>query len=135
MEKLNPLIRNAVYNTLFALANMEKQDDCLRTAGFLQRSIPAYWEEPELNSDMKKACQEMLNTKIEFHDTFLGEQYKLNNIKYIPPLALLQLPMLHEYNGIKEDKQDKHKARIIRALKKQGYEYDYTLDGYKKSLK
>lgn len=135
MEELNPLIRNAVYNSLFGLANMEKHENCLQTVGWLLNNIPEYWEEPVLNNYMEKAYQEILNRKIKFHDRFLEEQYELNNIRYIPSLALVQLPMLHEYNDINEGKQNKHKAKIVRALKKEGYEYDYMLDGYKKPLK
>lgn len=134
MKELNPVIRNAVYHTLFALANMEKQKDCLKMVDWLLKCLPDYWEEPVLSEYMEKAYHELLERKPEFHSAFLNEQYELNNIKYLPSLALIQLPMLHEYANVKENDLSKHKAKIIAALKKEGYQYDYALDGYKKPI-
>lgn len=46
MAKLNPLIRNAIYTALYALADWSPPAQAF--VGFNRMLIPDYWEQPEL---------------------------------------------------------------------------------------
>ena len=58
MKTLNPIIRNAIYNTaLYTIHHGGDEPWCQRFAGHHMRMIPHYWEEPEL----LVAAQQMQN--------------------------------------------------------------------------
>jgi len=48
MKELNPIIRNAAYTALHAFQHCERAPQVKRFVDFHFRSIPAYWETPEL---------------------------------------------------------------------------------------
>ena len=48
MEEVNPIIRNAVYTALHAFQHYERSPQAREFADFHSRSIPGYWESPEL---------------------------------------------------------------------------------------
>lgn len=134
MKELNPLIRNAIHNILFAMANVEKHEECAKIVEWHIRAIPPYWETPVLNDHFRKADEEILNRKPIFKSVFLNEQYQVGNIEYVPALSLLRPIMTFDYKGIKEEERSRYKDKIVNALKKEGYKYDFRLDGYKKAF-
>ena len=47
MKELNPLIRNAVYTTLYTIQYFEKSDNAKKFMNHQASMIPDYWEEPD----------------------------------------------------------------------------------------
>jgi hypothetical protein len=134
MKELNPLIRNAIYNSLFAMANVEKHEECAKIIEWHLMAIPPYWEAPKLNDHFEKVNKVILNRKPIFKAAFLNEQYQLGNIKYLPAQSLIRLIMAFDYKGIKEEERSRYKDKIVNALKKEGYKYDFGMDGYTKAF-
>lgn len=52
MKELNPIIRNAVYTALYSLAFSEESERAKQFIGYHLASIPDYWEEPQLVTDL-----------------------------------------------------------------------------------
>ena len=48
MQELNPIIRNAICTALYAMKNYEVSEKARAYIDFQSRSIPSYWEQPEL---------------------------------------------------------------------------------------
>jgi hypothetical protein len=53
MADLNPIIRNAIYTALYAYHCEKHSKAAARFVSFHLRSIPKYWEEPELLPDLE----------------------------------------------------------------------------------
>ena len=51
MKELNPIIRNAVFTALYTARRLDDSAAARDFLGFHCRSIPSYWEEPELLAD------------------------------------------------------------------------------------
>jgi hypothetical protein len=117
MKELNPLIRNAIYNILFILVFFEKNEPCARILDLIIRSIPSYWETPELNEHLEKIHDEIKHKAIAFKSTFLNQQFQLGNIYYVPSLVVVQLTSSHDFKDVEHDERKRHKNKIINALR------------------
>lgn len=53
MKELNPLIRDAVYNALYAHAHFETSSKARRFVQYHTEMIPSYWELPQLYESLK----------------------------------------------------------------------------------
>ena len=51
MRELNPIIRNAIFTALYSARHLEDSEAAQAFMAFHCRSIPGYWEEPELLED------------------------------------------------------------------------------------
>lgn len=51
MKELNPLIRNSIFTALYALEWSHCLPQCQLYVDFHRRTIPSYWEMPELTDD------------------------------------------------------------------------------------
>lgn len=54
MKELNPIIRNAIFTALYAMVRAGTSPAAKDFADWHMRSIPEYWEEPELLPDLKE---------------------------------------------------------------------------------
>ena len=53
MKKLNPIIRNAIYTTIYTYEPHTQSDPSRQFVEYHLMSIPKYWEEPELLGGLK----------------------------------------------------------------------------------
>lgn len=53
MKELNPLIRDAVYNALYAYAHFETSPEARRFVQYHTDAVPSYWEMPRLSKLFK----------------------------------------------------------------------------------
>jgi hypothetical protein len=58
MRQLNPLIRNAVYTALYALAHIDELPAIRAYVLFNLQMIPDYWEPPELTQEFQHLLRE-----------------------------------------------------------------------------
>jgi hypothetical protein len=91
MKELNPLIRNGIYNILFAVANCDGSKFCADYIKWHSIAIPPYWEEPELDTYLQNEIKQKDKRKITFQSAFLKAQFKLGNIIY-QPISNIQAP-------------------------------------------
>ena len=54
MKKLSPIVRNAVATALHAFDHYERSEAARKFVDFAFRSVPKYWEKPELLDDYVK---------------------------------------------------------------------------------
>ena len=137
MAELNPLIREGIFNALFAIIQSDKDDYLKQYIGYHLQSIPDYWEDPELNEKLQAACDRLQaanspEREIRFKSEFLTEQYKLGNI-YPAANGSVQLLGAFDFKKVDYDHRKKHKDKITYQLRKEGYQYSYYHDGYLRS--
>lgn len=58
MKELNPLIRNAIYKSLFAISNSDTNAFCRELMIMYSQCVPDYWEDPELDEHLQKVLDE-----------------------------------------------------------------------------
>lgn len=130
MKELNPLIRDAIYSILFAIAASEKNIQCAQYMDFHIRNIPPYWEEPKLSKDLQQFLKEFSEQKsITFKSAFLNQQFKIGNIFYNQISGCIQMLPSFDFKEVSGDKHA-HRGRISALLRKEGYRYHYALMGY-----
>lgn len=130
MKELNPLIRNGIYDALFALANHHKNAYCKEWVGFHLRRIPNYWEDPELKDDLKTIPDQTLSeAEIVFNSSFLNEQFKLGNLSYNVITGCIEIRPSFEFNEVPGNAH-RHRDKISALLRKEEYVYIPGLNGY-----
>jgi hypothetical protein len=104
MKELNPLIRKGVYEALFALANCNKNDFCKVWVEFHTKSIPDYWEEPELEKPLKEVRDKLdSELKTDFKSPFLNEQFKLGNLFHNATTGCIEMRPAFEFKEVVGD--------------------------------
>lgn len=58
MKELNPLIRGAIYNALYAYSHFESSSQAQRFVQYHTEMIPSYWEMPQLYESLKDLVTE-----------------------------------------------------------------------------
>lgn len=134
MKELNPLIRNAVYNALFALSHYDIDDNSRKYIEYQIAFLPDYWEDPELYPQFEKSISGLQNKQITFSSEFLNEQYRLKNIVYKQNTGCIQIEGSYNFVGVDYDKRKSHLNKIRTHLKKENYYYDNGKEGYVKRL-
>ncbi|MFB2118748.1 hypothetical protein [Parapedobacter sp. 2B3] len=134
MAKLNPLIREGIFNAPFAIIHGDKDDYLKQYIGYHLQSIPNYWEDPELIAKLQAVCDKLQTAnsakrEIRFKSEFLMEQYELGNI-YPAYNGSIQLLGAFDFKGVDYDHRKKHKDKITYQLRKEGYFYSIYHDGY-----
>ncbi len=130
MKELNHLIRNAVYNALFAISYSDRIPACAQEVNMMALTVPDYWEPPELKEAYKWEIGERLdNDSFKFTSAFLNEQFKIGNIFFNHKTWCIELKGSYEFKG---EFKDAHALRdkITSLLRKEGYEYVASLCGY-----
>lgn len=128
MAKLNPLVRHAIYNSLFALAHWDKSVEAREMIKWYDKSIPDYWEDPVLIEMLSKAIPEDMNwQKPKFNSDFLTEQMELGNICFDTKRNGI---IILSTSQLKSDKSKSLREKIRASLKKEGYIYNYGGDLY-----
>jgi hypothetical protein len=137
MAKLNPLIREGIFNALFTIVHGDKDDYLKQYIGYHLQSIPDYWEDPQLSKKLQ-AVYDRLQTansperEMRFKSAFLTEQYRLGNI-YPANNGSVQLLSAFDFNDVDYDHRKRHKDKITYHLRKEGYRYSIYHDGYLRS--
>lgn len=131
MKVLNPLIRNAVFNSLVALSHYPHPPFNLRV-DYNFASIPTYWEEPELTREYEVALEMLNELEIVFRSDFLNQEYELGNIYALENRRLIRLRGAFEFKGVDYKHKDKHRAKIVNHLHKDGYRYNALWGAYEK---
>jgi hypothetical protein len=133
MKELNPLIRNGIYNALFAISNLNKKSYCKEWLGFHLRCIPEYWEDPELEDGLDDLLKETFSkNEISFKSSFLNEQLKLCNIFHNSVTGCIEIKPSFKFEGIAGVNTHYHRDRISAQLRKEKYKYIPSLSGYVK---
>ncbi|MCU0431817.1 MAG: hypothetical protein MUC87_00010 [Bacteroidia bacterium] len=133
MAELNPLIRNGIYDALFALSLSGMNtfgSDFIKQA---IRCIPSYWEEPVLSERLAAIAQNMKPVKenpIQFNSPFLNAEYQNGNIYEGPTTGMISIKGSYEF--VLEDgiNAHRHRDKISAALRKEGYMYVASLMAY-----
>lgn len=134
MKQLNPLIRNSIYEALLAIAKSNKNINCARIVDFLFKSIPPYWEMPELEENTL-AFMEGSGTEedIIFKSAFLSQEFEKGNIIFNKLTGCLEIIHSAKFKKITLDNHS-HRNKLGAALRKEGYYYRSSLLGYSKGL-
>jgi hypothetical protein len=130
MKELNPLIRNAVYNALFAISYSDRIPACAQEISMLALTVPDYWEPPELMMAYQREIGEQQdNDSFKFKSAFLNEQFKIGSIFFNHRTWCIELKGSYEFKG---EFKDAHALRdkITSLLRKESYEYVASLCGY-----
>ncbi|MGN6640579.1 MAG: hypothetical protein ACTHJ8_16830 [Mucilaginibacter sp.] len=133
MKELNPLISKTVSNSLFALANSDRDFSSQEFIDWHLKSIPDYWEDAQLSSTFMKSHNALSDKKISFSSDFLNQQYELGNIFFEPHMFCIRLRGSFEFKDVPYSDGKKFKSKITYHLRKEGYVYNYPKDGYVKS--
>lgn len=131
MAKLNPLVREGIFNALFAIANYDRDSFSRDFVNMHLLSVPEYWETPELDLNFRNAL-EGVDNDIVFKSAFLNEQFEIGNIYSLPNKKYIRLKGSYEFAGVEYESRKKHKDKITYQLRKEGYQYDYNNDSYYK---
>lgn len=137
MKELNPLIRNGIYSALFAIANYNKNMNAKQHIDFQAMLLPSYWEDPELHSFLTSAMEQVQDHAerlTDFSSPFLKKEYELGNLILDKEAGCIRVAASFEMKGVDYDDRKKHQRKITAALKKEGYIYNFTLDGYIKRV-
>lgn len=130
MKELNPLIRNGIYSALFSLANTDRDRSAHAYVDFLSKSIPNYWEDPELDDLLQSVLLKSNQTpRIEFKSAFLNEQLKIGNIFYKPITGCIHIAPSYNFKEVDKDNH-KHRTKISALLSKEEYVFLPGMDGY-----
>lgn len=130
MKELNPLIRKGVYEALFTLANYNNNVYCQEWINYLARSIPSYWEEPELDKALKEIRDGIPPyVEIDFDSPFLNEQFKLGNLFYNARTGCIEIKPSYEFEDVIGNPH-KHRNKISARLRRERYSYMRGLCGY-----
>lgn len=128
MAKLNPLVRHAIYNSLFALAHWDKSVEAREMIKWYDKSIPDYWEDPVLIEMLANSIPEDLKwQKPKFDSEFLTEQMELGNIHFDSIRNGIIVLSAAQFKG---EKSKSLREKIKTLLKKEGYIYNYGGDLY-----
>ncbi|MBS1779879.1 MAG: hypothetical protein JST70_11180 [Bacteroidetes bacterium] len=130
MKELNPLIREAIYNALFAIANYEQHPSLKNFIDFHVMSIPEYWEVPQLYnqfSDVFASLEE--NNTVSFKSQFLNEQFEIGNLYPIPKTNYIQIKASFDFIEVEGDKH-KHRNKISSHLRREGYLFHPSIGAY-----
>ena len=134
VKELNPLIREAIYNALFAIANYEQHPSLKNFIDFHIMSIPGYWEAPQLYNqfnDILTSLEE--NNTVSFNSQFLKEQFEIGNLYLIPKTNYIQIRASFDFIEVEGDKH-KHRNKISSHLYREGYSFIPLLDAYSLSV-
>ena len=133
MAELNPLIRNGIYDALFALSLSGKNSFVNDFISYAAQCIPPYWEEPVLSEKLAAIAQNMKLEKdnlIQFNSPFLNAEYQKGNIYEGPITGVISIKGSYEF--VLEDgvNAHTHRDKISAALRKEGYMYVASLSAY-----
>jgi len=134
MARLNPLIREGIFNALFAIVHSDKDDDLKKYIDYHLQSIPDYWEDPVLIDKLQAVCNKLQTAnsperKLQFKSEFLTEQYNLGNI-YLANNGSVQLLGAFDFKDVDYDYRKSHKNKLTYQLRREGYQYSYYHVGY-----
>lgn len=130
MKELNPLIRKGIYEALFTLANFDKNLYCKEWFSYLDKCVPPYWEESELDKTLAEIRDGFSEEKIiEFKSAFLNEQFKVSNVFYNRITGCIEIKPSFEFKQV-PGAAHKHRDKISSQLRKEGYVYMSSLYGY-----
>lgn len=130
MEELNPLIRNGIYNALFALANYYADPVFTHHIDWTAQRIPDYWEDPELLPEFERVVSKLYeNIHINFESKFLNEQFKIGNIYFNLKTRCLEILGSYDFKEVSGNKHS-HRNKISAQLRDEGYKYFDAIGGY-----
>lgn len=134
MKELNPLIRNGIYNALYALSQSDNNEYAQAYVDLTIRSVPNYWEEPELESRLAAIArkQSMARQKpLHFKSAFLTEELAKENIQYDPQSGFLSIKGSYDFKLEEGKNAHNHRNKISTALRKEKWLYISSLGVYR----
>lgn len=136
VNKLMPIIFRNIYNTFFALNTYETDINAERLIKGYIHSIPDEWTEPELYSFFSKqgdAVKKSIGVQQCAYDQlsdFLKEQFDLKNIYLNEKWGSIEIKGSFALKGVNAEGRKKLQQKIAYHLKKNGFIYSWTIDGY-----
>lgn len=99
----------------------------------LQKQLPEYWEDPELDELLEaKRIELEQKTDMVFQSDFLNSQFACGNIYYNKITGGIHINNSFDFVGVEEGNAHKHRDKISRLLTKEGYKYQPESFGYVK---
>ncbi len=127
MKTLNPLIRKCIYSALYSLAHLDKDKNAKRYLDWQLKCIPDYWEDSESPFTTN---QENRVFDPKFSSIFLQDQIAIGNLFLNQIFEAVHITGSYELKGDGDKK--KLKKKISQYLRKEGYGYYASIDGYVK---
>lgn len=130
MRQLNPIVRDAIYNSLTALVNYDKNQGFKNFIDYHVLALPDDWEDPKLYPSLEKAALEPTERcKVAFRSEFLNDQMRIGNLFFNELTGCLEIRASFDFVGVLGSKH-KHRDKISAQLRKEGYIYFSALSGY-----
>lgn len=131
MKELNPLIRNSLYNALHCISHYAYQENAKAYYDFQVERIPDYWEDPKLNSFLKKKSA-IKHKPPQFKSDFLKEQLNNGNLTFDEKLNIIYIEGSYNFKNVADNKRHALRNKITNILRKEGFVYVAGYGGYMK---